>query len=146
MTRPALHCVRCGYDLTGVGGEAWGTCPECGHAFDPSRPSPKPWPHPARLALVLAAPTTACILLAVGASFIAPAILACNTYGIAETLGLLLGVAGFLVPLVVAWRLASVHAVRYERLLVWLVLAVIGELYAIGLAFSLVVAASRLSL
>ena len=129
-------CARCGYDLTGIGaGEGWATCPECGHVFDPARPYPRPWPHPARLALmVVSAPTLLVLALLVVA-------------WLAETAGPLVRVAGVvlvpflvgaivLVPLYVAWRIAAVHALRYERPLIWVFLAVVGEAYALGLAFA----------
>jgi len=139
-------CVRCGYDLTGIGaGEGWATCPECGHVFDPARPYPRPWPHPARLAFRMAWPTTLAVALGLAATeglSIVPS--SPRARVLVSVVLILLYVAVMATPVYSAGMIAHVHAVRYERTLIWVVLAILGEVYAMGLAFVALLIAHRL--
>jgi hypothetical protein len=139
-------CVRCAYDLTGIGaGQDWATCPECGLIFDPAHPFPRPWPHPIRLALTLAGPSTVLAPVALGAMLLSISVLPVPVRGVLLVAATMAALGSLVLPAFIAWRIACIHAVRFERPLIWLVLAFLGEAYAIGLAFAAMLALSRLS-
>ena len=133
MTKPT--CVCCGYDLTGIGdGERWSTCPECGQIFDSANPYPRPWPHPMRLVLLLVGPSTLILALAGVMSWLEPL-----QPELFRQVGMVLLIGAFGAPIVMSRRLAVVHAVRYERRLLWVVLAVLSVVYVIVLSLAVLV-------
>lgn len=139
MPRPT--CARCGYDLTGIGdGQRWATCPECGHIFDSTHPYPRPWPHPARLTLLLVGPST---LLLAGVAFVVLLERARLAEGEYKPISVILLIGAFVVPMVVSRHLAVTHGVRYERRLLWLVLSVVSVVYALMLGLVIVVFVAR---
>lgn len=129
MGRPT--CVRCGYDLTGIGrNQRWAACPECGHVFDPTDPAPRPWPRPPVLGLLLFGPPTAIVAGAAAMTWLDEAM---SLGGVLRQLSVVLLIAAIATPLVVCDRLAGAHSVRHERRLLWLVLSVVSVAYAMVL-------------
>lgn len=136
MSLPAPTCARCGYDLTGIGSDRWATCPECGAVNDSAHPQPRPWPHPLRLVLMLGGPSTAILAIAAVMSWLEHVVPA---YGLFEQVSILLVIGAFGAPIVVSWRVAVTYGVRYERRLLWMVLALLSLVYVMVLGVALLV-------
>jgi hypothetical protein len=93
----------------------------------------------------MAWPTTLAVAVAAAASVAAGELLATAPMAAAWAGPILLVLYGAVVatPVYSAGRIATVHALRYERSLIWTFLAIIGEAYAIGLAFVVFLIADR---
>ena len=117
------RCRGCGYDLTGLGlGEVEAVCPECGEVFDPRSPFvTRRWPPAGIVFVRLCWPGWIAVIIA----GVLPRL---GRFDGVESVALMLIAAGFLWPVLSAFKMAKRYAHPAEFRLVMAGLAVAGIL------------------